>query len=112
MAMQQQQSGMATVQSHQQQGTRTRFEGKVEELKKHVYDLSSGHSGTDVFVMTMREIMEYITHTYKGSGEFLMTMDLDTLVFEVSVDPAMTPPPDGDSIAIVEVWKHFPQPKL
>ena len=38
--------------------------------------------------MTTHEIAENITWTFKGTGEFLMAIDLDTLAFEVVVDPS------------------------
>ena len=55
---------------------RMRFEGKVDDLKQHTYDVGAGGRGTaDMFSATTKEIAEYIVWMVKGGGEFLTAMD-------------------------------------
>ena len=64
----------------------TRFEGKVDDLKRHMYDVGVGGRGTaDMFLATTKEIAEYIAQVVKGGGEFLTTMDPDGMGFTNSL---------------------------
>ena len=87
------------------QTTRGRYEGKVETLRKHVYDVTHGKASSDLFATTTREIAEYITRNFKGGGEFLQAMDPDTLAFETLVDPMTVTLAADASVQAVEAWK-------
>ena len=87
------------------QTTRGRYEGKVETLRKHVYDVTHGKASSDLFATTTREIAEYITRNFKGGGEFLQAMDPDTLAFETLVDPMTITLAADASVQAVEAWK-------
>ena len=47
------------------------FQGKIEDLKGHTYDIHPIRSGADTFTTTTREIGEYIARSYKEGGEFI-----------------------------------------
>ena len=83
---------------------RTRFQGRIEALQQHVYDLHPIRTGTDTFANTTREIAEYIAPTYKGGGEFIQAMDPETLAFEELDDPRNNIPEEGQR-ALMEIWK-------
>ena len=87
------------------QSTRGRYEGKVEALRKHVYDVTHGKASSDLFATTTREIAKYITPNFKGGGEFLQAMDPDTLAFETLVDPMTVTLAADASVQAVEAWK-------
>ena len=85
---------------------RTRFEGKVDDLKRHTYDVGAGGRGTaDMFSATTKEIAEYIARTVKGGGEILTAMDPDDMRFTELTDPSMNPPADNASFAAKETWR-------
>jgi hypothetical protein len=46
------------------------FVGKCSDIKDHVFDVSPGKNGFDIFAITTREIGEYIARTVKDGGEF------------------------------------------
>ena len=73
---------------------RTRFERKVDDLKRHTYDFGAGARGTaDMFLATTKEIAEYIAQTVKGGGEFLTAMDPDDMGYTELSDPSLNPQP-------------------
>ena len=85
---------------------RTRFEGKVDDLKQHTYDVGVGGRGTaDMFSATTKEIAEYIAWTVKGGGEFLTAMDPDDMWFTELTDPSLNPPANNASFAAKETWR-------
>ena len=85
---------------------RTRFEGKVDDLKRHTYDVGAGGRGTaDMFSATTKEIVEYIARTVKGGGEFLTAMDPNDMGFTELTDPSLNPPADNASFAAKETWR-------
>ena len=85
---------------------RTRFEGKVDDLKRHTYDIGAGGTGTaDMFSATTKEIAEYIARTVKGGGEFLTAMDPDDMGFTELTDLSLNPPADNASFAVKETWR-------
>jgi hypothetical protein len=63
------------------------FSGKCEDIKEHVYDVTLGKSGFDVFAKTTREIGEYIARTVKDGGEFRTAMDPEDLGFTTLMPP-------------------------
>jgi hypothetical protein len=79
------------------------YVGKCSDIKDHVYDVSAGRSGFDVFVKTTREISEYAAAKLKDASEFRNAMDPDNLGFEVLAPPEDLP--DNSNIMQVEVWK-------
>ena len=46
----------------------TKFEGKCDELKGHIYDCSHAKQA-DQFTKTTKEISEYVGRTYKHGGD-------------------------------------------
>ena len=82
----------------------TRFQGHIEALQHHVYDLHPIRTGADIFANTTREIARYIACTYKGGGEFIQVMDPETLTFEELDDPHNNIPDEGQQ-ALMEIWK-------
>jgi hypothetical protein len=65
------------------------FMGKWEEIKAHVFDVTPGKNGFDVFAKTTREIGEYMARSVKDSGEFRVALDPKNLGFNI-----IDPPPD------------------
>jgi hypothetical protein len=79
------------------------FEGKCESIKQHVYDVTPGENGFDVFSKTTTEIGEYIASNVANAGEFTLVMRPDNLGF-----PTLTPPEDvidQTNMMEVEHWK-------
>ena len=87
--------GRGQRQGHRNRTQWTRFQGRIEALQRHVYDLHPIRTGTDTFANTTREIAEYIARTYKGGGEFIQAMDPETLAFEELDDPCNNIPEEG-----------------
>ena len=81
----------------------TSFVGKCEDIKEHVYDVTPGKSGFDVFAKTTREVGEYIARTVKDGGEFRTAMDPEDLGFAVLAPPA--DPIDENNIMQVKRWE-------
>jgi hypothetical protein len=63
--------------------------GKCEEIKAHVFDVTPGKNGFDVFAKTTREIGEYMARNVKDGGEFCVALDPENLGFSI-----IAPPPD------------------
>ena len=57
-------------QQHYKKPTGKRFEGRVEELKGHVYDLTNPKETASTYATTTEEIAEYCGRTYK-MGNFV-----------------------------------------
>ena len=79
------------------------FSGKCEDIKEHVYDVTLGKSGFDVFAQTTREIGEYIARTAKDGGEFRTAMDPEDLGFTTLTPPL--DPEDMDNSMQVKKWE-------
>ena len=91
--------------NRRQRSTPRQYEGKIEELKHHIYDVSSMKSGSDMFSVTTHEIVEYIARSVKGAGEFITAMDPDNLSFDNLPNPPDAPPAATASMAEQEIWK-------
>ena len=50
--------------------------------------------GNDLFDKTTQEIVEFVSRTIKGGGEFIMAMDPETLGFQPLDDPVF---PNNDA---------------
>ena len=96
--------GRSQRQGRRNRPQRTRFQGHIEALQRHVYDLHPICTGTDTFANTTREIAEYIARTYKGGREFIQAMDPEALSFEELDDPRNNIPDEGER-ALMEIWK-------
>jgi hypothetical protein len=82
----------------------TSFVGKCEDIKEHVYNVTPGKSGFDVFAKTTRKVGEYIARTIKDGGEFCTAMDSEDLVgFAVLAPPA--DPIDKNKAMQVKRWE-------
>jgi hypothetical protein len=80
------------------------FEGKCEAIKQHVYDVTPGRIGFDVFAKTTTKIGQYIASNVVNAGEFTLVMRPDNLGFPTIV-PLATPHNRNDFVA-VELWKE------
>ena len=58
------------------------YEGKQAEIKDQLYDVWGIRLGNDLFDKTTREIVDFVSRTIKGGGEFQMAMDPDDLGFQ------------------------------
>jgi len=81
----------------------TAFVGKCEDIKEHVYDVTPGKSGFDVFAKTTREIGEYIARTIKDGGEFRTALDPEQLGFSPLAPPE--DPVDENNAMQVKKWE-------
>ena len=73
--------------------TATKFKGKTEELKGHLYDCSN-QKQSDQFVTTTCEIAEYVGRTYKYVGDIKATLEkLD--IFQIDLPPQPDDPDDA-----------------
>jgi hypothetical protein len=79
------------------------FVGKCEDIKEHVYDVTPGKSGFDVFAKTTREIGEYIARSVKDGGEFRTAMDPEDLGFSILVPPV--DPTNINNMMQVKRWE-------
>ena len=81
------------------------FQGKIDDLKGHTYDIHPIRSGADTFTTTTREIGEYVARSYKGDGEFIRAMHPDVLAFDALVDPESTPPTNVANLVQMKIWE-------
>jgi hypothetical protein len=65
------------------------FMGKCEETKAHVFNMTPGKNGFDVFAKTTRKIGEYMARNVKDCREFCVALDPENLGFNI-----IAPPPD------------------
>jgi hypothetical protein len=49
-------------------GGTTKFEGRCNDLKGHIYDCANTAKAADMYTKTTREIIEYIGRTFKYSS--------------------------------------------
>ena len=99
--------GSRNIHCHNQnwchRGNCSTYEGKQTKIKDHVYDVGAARGGNDLFDKTTWEIMEFVSRTMKGGGEFLTAMDPDALGFQLLTDP-LFPDDDADELEL-EHWK-------
>jgi hypothetical protein len=82
----------------------TAYQGKIDDLKSFVYDVSAiGSGGMDSFHGTTKEIGEYIARTYKGGGEFIQAFNPSNLGFTPINNP--TTPGANATLEEIEIWK-------
>ena len=86
-------------------GQLSRFKGHTGDLKQHVHDIGASQIGVDIFPKPTQQIPEHVSQNYKGGGEILTALDLDSLTFIALTNPPMTLPAADASIAVMEVWK-------
>lgn len=79
------------------------FIGRSAQIKNHVYDVTPGRNGLDVFAKTTREIANHIASTVANAGEFRTAMDPDALAFSEITEPVG--PADRDDLVAMEKWK-------
>ena len=67
--------------------TSTKFDGKCDDLKGHIYDCSDTKQ-SDIFATTTKEIAGYVGRTYKYGGDICIAVEtLAITTFEVPTDP-------------------------
>mmetsp|Transcript_4831 Transcript_4831/g.7343 ORF Transcript_4831/g.7343 Transcript_4831/m.7343 type:complete len:209 (-) Transcript_4831:157-783(-) len=77
-----------------------RYEGKCEQLRRNVYDITTIGTNTDLFSTTTKAIAEYIATEYDDAGKYrtgLMEMSLPELQAPKNVD--------SQDLMKFEVWK-------
>ena len=80
-------------------GNPSTYEGKQTEIKDHIYDVGRTWGGNDLFDKTTREIVEFVSGTIKGGGEFITAMDPDALGFQ-PLDNPVFPDEDADKLEL------------
>jgi hypothetical protein len=78
-----------------------RFEGRIEELKGHVYDYGEYRSANQ-FVNTTKEIRNYVSRTIKNSGDIYAAMA--TLSGPLMVEPVE--PKDQEDKVAYKKWER------
>ena len=79
------------------------FVGKCEDIKEHVYDVTPGKSGFNVFAKTTRKVGKYIARTIKDGSDFCTAMDPEDLGFAILAPPA--DPIDENNTMQVKRWE-------
>jgi hypothetical protein len=79
------------------------FVGKCVYLREHIYDVGGGRGGSDTFVKTTWEIVEYVSGNLKEASEFSNAMDPDVLSFDAFEPHPMLQVNAG--VMEVEIWK-------
>jgi uncharacterized membrane protein YgcG len=69
--------------------TANRFEGEIDGLKGHVYDVGASRNSAEDFHRTTTKIAEYISRMEDGAGEFLLALDPNKLKFEALIKPVL-----------------------
>jgi len=84
------QSGRRNNQQRDQQAPRTsKFEGRCEDLKGHVYDYANPRQAADQYTKTTHEICEYVGRTYKYGADTKTA--LENLTVPVLAEPEDPP---------------------
>jgi hypothetical protein len=78
-----------------------KFEGRCEDLKGHVYDYGDSRNA-DQFVLTTKEIKNYVGRTYKNGGD--ITSAITLLALPTKVEPA--DPDDPDDRVALKKWER------
>ena len=86
-----------------QGGSCSSYEGKQAKINDHIYDVGGIRGGNDLFDKTTREIVDFVSRSIKGGGEFQTAMDPDILGFQPLIDPPF-PDDDADELEL-ERWK-------
>ena len=86
--------------------SKSKYEGKCDDLKGFTYDVTHGNQTSDMFMRTTKEIAEYIGRTYNDAGEFRIGMPV------LSMPDLVEPPrPSEESLGRpmdafdAELWK-------
>ena len=53
---------------------KTKFDGRCEDLKGHVYDNNDGRVAADVYTRTTKEIADYVGQKYRQGGDIRSTI--------------------------------------
>jgi hypothetical protein len=88
-------------QNHQGRGVK--FEGRCDDLKGHVYDYGDGKTA-DQFVLTTKEIKNYVGRTFKHAGDIVEA--IETLTVPTKTEPA-DPVDPNDRIAVKKWERQF-----
>ena len=78
----------------------TKFEGRCADLKGHIFDCS-GPTQADRYVVTKREIEEYIGRTYKYGNDTKRTLENG----ELYQPPVPPDPVEGGSATMKLIWQ-------
>ena len=78
-----------------------KFEGRCDDLKGHVYDYGDGKTA-DQFVITTKEIKNYVGRTYKHGGDIVDA--IDAMAVPTRTEPA--DPVDPDNRIMVKKWER------
>ena len=80
-----------------------KFEGRCEDLKGHVYDYGDGMTANQ-FVLTTKEIKNYVGRTYKHGGDIVDA--IEAMVIPTKIEPA-DPLDPNDRIAMKKWERQF-----
>ena len=78
-----------------------KFEGRIDDLKGHVYDTRSAWVSADLYTKTTEEILEYINRTYKNGPDVVTCLQTKTFV---PPDKPEDPDPDAGETDKA-IWK-------
>ena len=78
-----------------------KFDGRCEDLKGHVYDYGDGKTA-DQFVITTKEIKNYVGRTYKHGGDIVDA--IDAMAVPTKTEP--TDPVDPDDKIAMKKWER------
>jgi hypothetical protein len=83
-------SGGRCNQQHDQPAPKaSKFEGRRDDLKGHIYDYASSHQAADQYTKTTREICKYVIRTYKYGATMKTALEnLAIPTFDEPEDPA------------------------
>jgi hypothetical protein len=81
----------------------TKFEGRCDELKGHVYDCKGGMQA-DQYAKTTKEICNYVGRTYKQGADVKMAIDQMDTGLPAIIQPA--DPPLGATLGVTKVWER------
>jgi len=78
----------------------TKFEGKCDDIKGHIYDCSDARQ-SDLFVKTTKEVAEYVGRTYKYGGDIWLAVEN----LELSIINKPSDPPAGATRTQECIWE-------
>ena len=78
-----------------------KFDGRCEDLKGHVYDYGDGKTA-DQFVITTKEIKNYVGRTYKHGGDIVDAIDAMAVPTKTEPDD----PEDPDDKIAMKKWER------
>ena len=76
----------------------TKFEGRCEDVKGHIYDYGESKNA-DQFIQTTKEIKNYVGRTYKYGG------DITAAITALEVSTLKEPPEPKDTTAVIAMKK-------